>query len=222
MTAMIRYQLAVLLRSHRWIGPFLLYAVLLVLFADSQPLGEGLDWSAAMLVPTAALLTRSMLTAEPAAARACVAAASGAYRAQLACCAGALAAGGVLGLAGACYELARDQWPKHDSLAHLGHTPAVFGFGLLITAICLLVGCAIGVFFNPPVIRHPGAAILCTLGAIVLGLVSSISPASAALRHAGSTSPTHGSWPGSPLLAALGLLVVSWAVSAFLAGRRGG
>jgi hypothetical protein len=222
MTAMIRYHLAVLLRSHRWIGPFLLYVVLLALFADSQPLAEGLDWSAAMLVPTAALLTRSMLTAEPAAARACVAAAGGTYRAQLACCASALAAGGVLGLAGAVYELVRNPWPKHDSLKHLGHTPAVFGIGLLITVICLLVGCAIGVFFNPPVIRHPGVAILCTLGAIVLGLVSSISPASAALRHDGSALPSHGSWPGSPLLAALGLLVVSWAVSALLAGRRGG
>jgi hypothetical protein len=222
MIAMIRYQLAVLLRSHRWVGPFLLYVALLVLFADSQPLGEGLDWSAAMLVPAAALLTRSMLTAEPAEARACIAAAGGTHKAQIACCIAALAAGGVLGLAGACYELARDPWPGRASLAHLGHAPAAFGLGLAITLICLLVGCAIGVFFNPPVVRHPAMAILCTIGAVVLGLVSSISPASAALRHAGSAPPAHGFWPGSPLLAALGLLVVSWAVSALLAGRRGG
>ncbi len=222
MTAMVRYQVAVLLRSHRWVGPFLLYAVLLALFADKQPLGQGLDWSAAMLVPTAALLTRSMLTAEPAEARACVAAAGGTHRAQIACCIGALAAGGVFGLAGAGYELARDQWPGRASLAHLGHAPATFGLGLVVTLICLLVGCAIGVFFNPPVIRHPAVAILCTIGAVVLGLVSSISPASAALRHSGSAPAAHAAWPGSPLLAALGLLVVSWAVSALLAGRRGG
>jgi hypothetical protein len=222
MTAMVRYQLAVLLRSHRWVGPFLLYAVLLALFADSQPLADGLDWSAAMLVPTAALLTRSVLTAEPAEARACVAAAGGTHRAQLACCISALAAGGVLGLAGACYELVRDQWPGHASVTHLGHTPAAFGLGLLVTLICLLVGCAIGVFFNPPVVRHPAVAILSTLGAIVLGLVSSVSPASAALRHSGSAPAAHASWPGSPLLVAVGLLMVSWAVSAVLAGRRGG
>ncbi len=54
-----------------------------------------------MLVPVAALLTRSMLTAEPDAARAVVAVASGPARAQLAALAAALGGGAVLGLAGA-------------------------------------------------------------------------------------------------------------------------
>ncbi len=87
MIALLRYQAANLFRSHRWIFPLIALcaadlggrsrlgsgpAVL-----QARALSDGLDWSAAILVPVVALLTRSMLTAEPAAARACVAAASG-------------------------------------------------------------------------------------------------------------------------------------------------
>lgn len=83
MIPLLRYQAALLVRSHRWVPPVLLYAVLVAIGGGGggQPLSDGLDWSAAILVPAAAWLTRSMLTAEPAAARACVAAASGPRRA---------------------------------------------------------------------------------------------------------------------------------------------
>ncbi|HSR86313.1 MAG TPA: hypothetical protein VLM11_19215 [Streptosporangiaceae bacterium] len=69
----------------------------------AQALASGFDWSAALLVPVVALLTRSMLTAEPAAARACVAAARGPRRAQLATLITAVAGGAGLGLAGVVY-----------------------------------------------------------------------------------------------------------------------
>ena len=85
MTALLRYQSAILLRSHRWIFPLIAYGLLMAVgAAGSSSLAETLDWSGAMLVPVVAFLTRGMLTAEPDAARACVFAAAGPVRAQLA------------------------------------------------------------------------------------------------------------------------------------------
>ena len=109
MRALLRYQAAHLLRSHRWIFPLITYGLLISVGgagSGRQALSDGLDWNAAILVPVVALLTRSMLTAEPAAARACVSAARGPARAQLATLTTAFAAGVVLGLAGAGYEVA--------------------------------------------------------------------------------------------------------------------
>lgn len=85
MSALLRYQAAIFLRSYRWIFPVILYGLLLsVGFSGGTPLAQGLDWIGAILVPVVALITRSMLTAEPPAARACVAAAAGPKRAQFA------------------------------------------------------------------------------------------------------------------------------------------
>ena len=58
-----------------------------------------------MLIPVVAFLTRSMLTAEPDASRACVAAATGTVRAQLAALLAALGGGVVLAVAGVCFEV---------------------------------------------------------------------------------------------------------------------
>jgi hypothetical protein len=150
--ALLRYQSALLLRSHRWIFPVIVYG----------------------------LLTRSMLAAEPAGARACVSAARGPARAQLA--------------------------------------PLAAGLGKAL--VCALVGSAVGTLFNPPLIRHAAAALLATSAAVVVALVSSVSPASAALRGNGATIQSV-VWPaGLPLIAALALAGVSWAVSCWLAGRR--
>jgi hypothetical protein len=224
--ALLRYQTANLLRSHRWILPVIAFALLISVGGASssyepgavaaaqraQALGSGLDWSAAILVPVIAWLTRSMLTAEPAAARACVAAARGPGRAQLSSLIVGFAGGAVLGLAGACYELAT--LGNHTALLH----PFVAGLGK--TLICAMVGSAVGALFNPPLIRHAGAALLSTMAAVVVALVSSISPASAALRGNGATMQA-AAWPaGVPLLAAFVLVAGSWAASCWLAGRR--
>jgi hypothetical protein len=221
--ALLRYQSANLLRSHRWILPLIAYALLISVggtgsgpqataFMRARALADGLDWSAAVLVPVVALLTRSMLTAEPSAARACVAAARGPARAQLATLIAAFAGGAVLGLAGAAYELAT-----------CGHKTALLvplAEGLGKALVCALVGSAVGTLFNPPLIRHPAAALLSTIAAVVVALVSSVSPASAALRGNGATIQA-AAWPaGVPLLAAFALVVVSWSVSCWLAGRR--
>jgi hypothetical protein len=213
--AVMRYQAVNLFRSHRWIFPVITYALLLFVGGTGsgrRALIDGLAWSAALLVPVVALLTRSMLTAEPAAARACVAAARGPGRAQLATLLTAFAAGAVLGLAGAAYELVT-----------VGHkttllTPLVSGLGQALA--CALVGAAVGTLFNRPLIRHPAAALLATIAAVVAALVSSVSPANAALRG-GDAAIQARAWPaGVPLLAAFALAVASWTVSCWLAGRR--
>ncbi|MGH3303410.1 MAG: hypothetical protein ACRDOK_17355 [Streptosporangiaceae bacterium] len=229
MIALLRYQEANLFRSHRWIFPLIVYVLLIAVGGtDSSPaarsavelariegnaLACALDWSATILVPVIALLTRSMLTAEPAAARACVAVARGPARAQLATLLVAFAGGVVLGLAGACYELATN-----------GHHTALlmpFFEGLGKALVCVLVGSAVGTLFNPPLIRHAAAALLGTLAAVVVALVSSVSPASAALRGNGATVQA-AAWPtGLPVLAAFALAVASWTASCWLAGRRG-
>jgi hypothetical protein len=220
-TALLRYQAAILLRSHRWVFPVILYAVLISVggIGQKQALGQGLDWSAAMLLPVGALLNRSMLTAEPPASRACVAAAAGAARAQLATLLTALAGGAVLGLAGAGYELATSGGLA--KMAAKGTLLPALGSGLAVAFVCLLVGSAVGALFNAPVIRHPTVALLSTVAAVVVGLVSSVSPASAALSGNGATVQS-APWPtGVPVLAAVGLVVICWTLSCVLAAVRG-
>jgi hypothetical protein len=84
------------------------------------------------------------------------------------------------------------------------------------------VGSAIGALFNRPVIRHQTVALLSTISAVVLGLLSNVSPANAALRGDGAAIQA-APWPaGVPFLAAAALLVASWLISVGLAARRSG
>ena len=220
MIALLRYQAAILLKSPRWVLPLISYALLISVggVGQKQALSQGLVWSAAVLLPVQALLTRSMLTAEPGAARACVAAAVGPVRAQLAVLVTALAGGAVLGLVGAGYELMTS---GNLSALSGGALASTLASGLGKTLICALVGSAVGAICNPPVIRHQAVALLATTGAVILALLASFSPASAALRTGGTTAaPQY--WPtGVPFVAALALLIVSWVISVLLAARRG-
>jgi hypothetical protein len=231
--ALLRYQAAILLRSYRWIFPVILYGILLAVgFSGSEPLAQGLAWSGAILVPVVALITRSMLTAEPPAARACVAAAAGPVRAQFAALLVAAAAGVVLAVVGACYEilsdsyvlkLRGDQQPPSmagKAVAALAH-PAVLSAGLGTVLVCLLVGSAVGVLCNPPLLRHPGVALLATVAAVVFAVASDVSPAGAALRGAGPAAEAPG-WPLMPLVSAVILVAVTWTASMLVAARRTG
>lgn len=240
MIALLRYQAAILLRSNRWIFPLIAYAVLMAAgiaagatsgSANGNPpgtsLAEGLAWSGAMLVPVVAFLTRSLLTAEPDAARACVAAAAGPVRAQLATLLTALGGGVLLAAAGACFEVltneAAARHPQPGIAGKIGATvahPEVFLAGLATAAVCLLVASAVGTLFNPPLLRHPGLAMLSTLAAAIFALASDVSPAGAALRHT-ATAAQAAQWPGlTPLVAALCLFAVTWTASVLAAARR--
>ena len=233
MIALPRYETAILLRSHRWVFPLIAYgALILTGAAGGSPSGppwvtlaDGLDWSAAMLIPVLAFLTRSMLTAEPDASRACVSAATGPVRAQLAALLAALGGGVVLAVAGVCFEvLGNPPVTGHSgglpgsvgaAIAH----PVTLTAGLAMTAVCLLVGSAVGALCNPPLLRHPATAMLATLAAAVFALASDVSPAGAALRHASSAQSPH--WPGTPnVLGGACLLAVTWTASVLVAARR--
>jgi hypothetical protein len=231
--ALLRYETAILLRSHRWVFPFIAYGALILTgvaggTATGPPwlsLADGLDWSAAMLIPVLAFLTRSMLTAEPDASRACVSAATGPVRAQLAALLAALGGGVVLAIAGTCFEVLLNPSVTGHSGGLLGHVgaaiahPVTLAAGLAMTAVCLLVGSAVGALCNPPLLRHPATAALATLAAAVFALASDVSPAGAALRQASTALSPH--WPGAVQVLGAGcLLAVAWTASVLVAARR--
>jgi hypothetical protein len=202
MTALLRYQAALLLRSNRWIFPLIAYGALVAVgAAASTPLAEGLDWSAAMLVPAVAFITRSMLVAEPDASRAVVAAAAGPLLTSEP--AGPQPQSGVT-----------------DRITATIDHPAIFLAGLVTAVVCLFVGAAAGTLCNPPLLRHPGAAALATLAVVIVALAANVSPANAALRS-DIASNTAARWPGAvSLIAAAVLLAVTWTASAMAAARR--
>jgi hypothetical protein len=230
-TALLRYQTAILLRSHRWIFPLIGYALLITVgAAGSTSLAETLDWSSAMLVPVVAFLTRAMLTAEPDAARACVAAAAGPVRAQLATLIVPLSGGALLGVVAVVFDIltaeaaarAPESGLAGKVTAAAGH-PGIVAGGLLIAVICVLVGSAVGALCNPPLLRHRAAAMLSTLAAIVLALAAGVSPANAAISHttAQAASPLAANWPGpGSLIGAACLLAATWGLSVLAATRR--
>lgn len=104
----------------------------------------------------------------------------------------------------------------------LAATVSDLAAGLAAASVCLLVGGAIGAFCNPPLVRRPAVGILATTGAVILALVSDVSPASAALRGAGSVQQSISWLPGLPVSVAAVLLAASWTASTMLAARRGG
>jgi hypothetical protein len=211
---MLRYQVALLGRSHRWLPPVLLYAAVVAAGSfGGMPLADGLGWSAAMLVPAVGWLTRVTLTMEPGAARACAATADGPRRAQLATLIVALAGGVVLALLGAGYELATTARPRH------GLEPLALA-GVAAAVTCLLIGSAIGALCNPPLVRHRGYAIMSTAAVAIAAIAASGSPANAAIR-ATSASPGGGyHLPLVPVAIAVVLAGLTWAVSVLAAPHR--
>jgi hypothetical protein len=227
--ALARYQMSLLLRSYRWIPPAVLFGLGVIgLGGGAMPRGaglsEGLAWSALMLVPVQAWLTRSMLTAEPPAARGCVAAAGGPRRAQLAALIAPAIFGAALGLLGVLWELASLGVPrsKLSNTIEVGALAGAIGGGLAAALICLLVGSAVAALLNPPVVRRPAAAMLATTGAVVLALAWNGSPANAAVRSVGYAGEEH-TWPaGVALMSAVALVAIAWVISVQVAARRDG
>jgi hypothetical protein len=227
--ALASYQLSLLLRSYRWIPPAVLFGLGVIgLGGGALPSGgglsEGLAWSALMLVPVEAWLTRSMLTAEPPAARGCVAAAGGPRRAQLAALIAPAIFGAALGLLGVIWEIATLGVPrsKLSNGIEVGALAGSVGGGIAAALVCLLIGSAVAALLNPPVIRRPAAAMLATTGAVVLSLAWNGSPANAAVRGFGYGPEEH-TWPvGVTLVSAVTVALVAWAISVQVAARRDG
>ncbi|MCX4747148.1 ABC transporter [Kitasatospora sp. NBC_01287] len=182
MSALIRYQLALLLRSQRWLPPFLAYLLVLGTgVAGDQPMMDCLGYAAAVLVPVTAWYARCTLTADPPQARACLVAAAGAARVQLASLAAALVAGLVL----AVLEVVAIWLVCGRTTILAGHEVpwAQAALAGLLAAVCgVLVGVAAGALSHRPVLLRGSYGILAALGLSVLALVVPHSPANAAVR----------------------------------------
>ncbi|QIJ66774.1 ABC transporter [Streptomyces sp. JB150] len=221
MPALLRYQAALLARSQRWLPPFILYAVFLVVSVQGgQPVLDSLGYAAAALLPVAAWLTRICAGGEPAAARACAAAAAGPARAHLAALLVAFAAATALGAAATLVVTLISDPAGADGQTPVPRLPAGAA-GALATLACALLGTAVGALTSRPVLRSTGRAVPALLLAALLALVATGSPANAAVSGlvTGSRSGTV-ALPLLPLGGAALLAAVATAVASALASRR--
>ncbi|MEU7019565.1 ABC transporter [Streptomyces sp. NPDC046203] len=217
MTALIRYQTALLLRSQRWLAPFLLYAAFVAVgIRAGDPVLDSLGYAVAGLVPVTAWVVRICLVQELSAARAVTAAAAGRARAHLATVlTGTLAAllTGVVTVLGVTAVTGRH-----------GLTPLAAGTaGLTAATVCVLMGTAIGVLTTRPLIRARGWSLAALLLGSLLALVTAGSPARTALTAlttAARTTPATApySWPA--LLLALVLAAAAVILAVRVTGRR--
>ncbi|GGY16561.1 ABC transporter [Streptomyces djakartensis] len=221
MTALLRYHAALLLRSQRWLPPFLLYAAFLAVSVRAgQPVLDSLGYAAAALLPVAAWLTRICVTAEPDAARGCVAAAAGPARAHVACLLVAPAASAALGAVTTLLVTLVSAPVASDHRTPVPLVPAC-GAGLLAALSCALLGTAVGALTSRPLLRSRGRAVLALLPATLLSLVATGSPAQAAVQGlvTGSRSGTV-PLPLLPLAAAALVTAAALALAGALAARR--
>ncbi|MFE9138595.1 ABC transporter [Streptomyces sp. NPDC007355] len=202
MTALLRYQTGLLLRSQRWLAPFLLYAAFVGVGVDpGEPVLGALGFAAAALLPVTAWSVRICLTQEPPAARSVVAAAAGRDRAHLA----ALLTGTVLpALVGAVAVLAVTALCNRRGVTALAATTT----GLLATLACALTGAAVGALSSRPFVPAAGWSLAALVLGSLLALVTTGSPAKhamTALISASRTATADPPWPacaGAVLLAA--------------------
>jgi hypothetical protein len=208
-----------LLRSHRWLPPFLCYgAVMAIGVAGGQPMLGSLGYAAALLLPVAAWLVRATVSAEPGAARACVASAVGAVRARRAPLVVALALSVLLGAAGTGVVAAVCA-PHSDDLRTTVAPGAAALAGLMAAAVSALLGTAVGALTTLPRRVGRGWSLLTTgllAGAVLL---VSGSPAQAAVSGLVAGSRTGAvAYPVLPLaLAAAAAGLVLWAAPRFSA-----
>ncbi|WP_046779509.1 hypothetical protein [Streptomyces yangpuensis] len=216
MTALLRYQAALLLRSQRWLAPCVAYAAFVAVgIRPGDPVLDSLGYAAAGLLPFAAWLVRICADNEPRAARDCAAAAAGPVRVQAAALltglVGALIAG-ALG-SGAAFLLG-DRAGTTTSAAAVA--------GGLVTAVCALTGASVGALCARPLLRRRGLGVLTAALGSLLALVLAPSPAHGAVS-ALATGARSGSTP-LPLTAlavALALAGAAGTVACLAAERRG-
>lgn len=209
MSALFRYELEFLLRSRRWLPPFLAYVLTMTVGVGSgQPLGDSLGFGAAVLVPVTAWFTRGCLTAEPDAVRLCAEAAAGRVRVHLAQLLAALAAGLVTAGLGTVGVLLLG-----DRVAPRQLLPVVTA-GVLAAVVAVLVGVGMGALCNRPLVHGSAVAVPLSLAASLGMLVVRRSPVNAAVRplvHGGAVVPPVGALAAGLLFAgvAVGVAVVT-------------
>ncbi|MGW7368914.1 ABC transporter [Streptomyces sp. NPDC054841] len=223
MSALIRYQSALLVRSQRWLAPVLLYAAFLAVGVQSgQPVLDSLGYAAATLSPVTAWLVRVCANQEPAAARNIVAAAAGPPRVHLATLATAAGWAALLGAAGTAVVALISKPMSGDNRVAVPLLPATTA-GLLAAAVCVLTGAAVGALCTRPVLHGRGWSIAATASASLLALVLTGSPANAAvtgLVTGSRTGTVH--HPVAPLAAAVLVAAAAVALTCLLSHRRDG
>ncbi|GAA1247822.1 hypothetical protein GCM10009665_43420 [Kitasatospora nipponensis] len=230
MIPLVRYHLELLVRSQRWLPPFLTYVLLMLLsISGSQAMLDSLGYAAALLVPVTAWYVRCALTTDPPAARACLVAAVGAVRVQVASLLAGLLAGlvpAVLGVLGIWLISERTTVPRGgEAMPTVVRPevaqPAAAGAGLLAAVACVLVGVVVGALCHRPVLLRGSYGILATLGLSVAVLVTAVSPANRAVSALVTAARTARLEPpvAAPL-AALVLAALAVAGTAALAARR--
>ncbi|MFE6779764.1 ABC transporter [Streptomyces sp. NPDC057702] len=221
MSALLRYQTELLIRSHRLLPPLLLYGVFLVIGVQSgQPILDSLGYTAAGLLPVAAWLVRVCVTGDPPSARHIASAATSPARAHLACLLTALLCSTTLGVL-ATVAVARISGPhSSDRRVSVPVAEATAG-GLLATVACALLGTAVGALCAWPLLRRPGWALLATSLAALAALVQAPSPAYAAVHDLVAGSHTGAvPMPVLPCVAAALVCAAACAVACALSSRR--
>ncbi|MEU6986017.1 ABC transporter [Streptomyces sp. NPDC046324] len=215
MTALLRYQTDLLLRSQRWLAPVLLYAVFLgVGVRAGEPVLGALGYTAAALLPVTAWIVRICLGQEPSAVRHVVAAAAGRERAHLAAVLAAVACAVLLGVVAVLGVTAMSDLRSVDPVE-------AATAGLLATAACALTGAAVGALTTRPLVRSRGWSLAALVLGSLLALVTTGSPAQyavAGLITGSRTATTPMPWPA--LAGALALAAAAAAVSTRATARR--
>ncbi|MEU1016243.1 ABC transporter [Streptomyces sp. NPDC005900] len=222
MSALLRYHLALLARSQRWLAPVILYAVFLAVGVQGgQPVLDSLAYAAAALLPVTAWLVRVCAGNEPPAARGCSAAAVGPGRAHLASLLAALLAASALGVLAVLVVSAISEGQSTDGRLPVARVPAAAA-GLIAMLVSVLLGTAVGALTNWPLLRSPAKAVPAMLLGALLLLVTAGSPARSVLTDL-TTGSREGTvpWPlGAPAVALAAAVAASWAACA-LSSRRG-
>ncbi|MCX5340027.1 ABC transporter [Streptomyces atratus] len=222
MTALLRYQTALLIRSQRWLAPVLLYAAFLGIGVQSgQPVLDSLGYAAAGLLPVTAWLVQLCVNQEPPAARTVTAAVAGSPRVHLASLLAALGCAGLLGAAATLIVLLISKPASADNAVRVPLLPAGLA-GLLAAVCCVLLGAAVGALCTRPLLHRRGWSVATTVLAALLALVTSGSPANHAvtgLVTGSRTGTVH--VPLLPLVAAAALAVAVAALACKLTSLRG-
>ncbi|MEU4068218.1 ABC transporter [Streptomyces wedmorensis] len=206
MTALLRYQSGLLLRSQRWLAPLLLYvAVVGVGVRAGEPVLGALGLTAAALLPVAAWSVRICVTQEPPAARNVVAAAAGRGRTHLA----ALLTGTAWpALVGTVAVLVVTGLSDRRGVSAL----AAVSTGVLAALTCALTGAAVGALSSRPFLPAPGWSLTVLVLGCLLALVTTGSPAKHAMTTLVTGARTATAHP--PVLACAGALLLVAAAAA--------
>jgi hypothetical protein len=197
-TALVGYQLATLLRSQGWVGPFVTYLGLLafVYASEAGPAVIAFGVTGYGLFVVSAWLTAVTLGAENEVARQVTAATAGSQvRVQAAALTAALLGGSLLAVVAVGWAAVAN--PTHTSGA------ATLAGGLALHALFAMLGTAVGAAFGRPLVNAPGQAALGIIAVSMLALIVAGSPVQACLKVLES-NPAHG-FAGrlSPLIALL-------------------